>query len=207
MTGLANGGRSSTPNRRLAAPGSMPAWSLSRGKRAACRWLIERQAIARSSRTSSRQDFHSGTKLGEGMNPLHDPLLRCLLLTLWLLPCAIQDWRTRHVSNWLTVPLFIVAWPVAALNGNLALTVAVSVGTYAAWASRAGLGAADGKVAAGLAAFAPQALLVGCLLQGLAFLVIRLRHSVGTSISGVTWFWAGALIVTFVEFAQPRIAR
>ena len=38
---------------------------------------------------------------------------------LWLLPCAIQDRRTRHVSNWLTVPLFIVAWPVALLTGHL----------------------------------------------------------------------------------------
>jgi Flp pilus assembly protein protease CpaA len=28
---------------------------------------------------------------------------------LWLLPCAIQDRRTRHVSNWLTVPLFLLA--------------------------------------------------------------------------------------------------
>ncbi len=30
---------------------------------------------------------------------LADPLLRHMLIMLWLLPCAIQDWRTRHVSN------------------------------------------------------------------------------------------------------------
>ena len=63
---------------------------------------------------------------------LRDPLFRSTLLTLWLLPCAIQDRRTRHVSNWLTVPLFIVAWPVALLTGHLALTCAVFVGVYVA---------------------------------------------------------------------------
>jgi Flp pilus assembly protein protease CpaA len=31
----------------------------------------------------------------------------------WLLPCALQDFRTRRVSNRLTVPLFVLAWPAA----------------------------------------------------------------------------------------------
>ena len=42
-----------------------------------------------------------------------DPLLRHLLVMFWLLPCAIQDRRIRHLSTWLTVPLFTDAWPVA----------------------------------------------------------------------------------------------
>ena len=63
---------------------------------------------------------------------LTDPLLRGALLALWLLPCALQDYRTRRVSNWLTVPLFFLAWPVALLTGNLPLTFAVFVGTFVA---------------------------------------------------------------------------
>lgn len=100
---------------------------------------------------------------------LKDPLARSVLLTAWLLPCAIQDWRTRHVSNWLTVPLFIVAWPIAALTGTLPLTIAVFIGVYVAWASGAGMGPADGKLAVGAGALSPLTLaffvvVIGCIL-------------------------------------------
>ncbi len=61
---------------------------------------------------------------------VHDPF-PLDVLTLWLLPCAIQDRRTRHVSNWLTVPLFI-ARPVAILTDHFVLTFAVFVGVYVA---------------------------------------------------------------------------
>jgi Flp pilus assembly protein protease CpaA len=47
---------------------------------------------------------------------LSDPVLRAAALALWLLPCALQDYRTRHVSNWLTVPLFVLAWRIALLD-------------------------------------------------------------------------------------------
>jgi Flp pilus assembly protein protease CpaA len=130
------------------------------------------------------------------MNPLHDPLLRCLLMTLWLLPCAIQDWRTRRVSNWLTVPLFMVAWPVALLLGNLTLTTAAFLGTYVAWKAKTGMGAADGKIAVGLAAFAPSALAIGFVLEGGVFLARRWREKPGSSIPGAFWFWIGAWLAT-----------
>ena len=97
---------------------------------------------------------------------LADPLLRSVLLTLWLLPCAIQDRRTRHVSNWLTVPLFVLAWPVALLMGNLPLTIATFIGVYMAFRwSGDGFGPADGKIAVGLACIAPLALYVCTALR------------------------------------------
>ena len=46
---------------------------------------------------------------------LQDPLFRSVVMMIWLLPCALQDYRTRHVSNWLTVPLFVLAWRIALL--------------------------------------------------------------------------------------------
>jgi Flp pilus assembly protein protease CpaA len=141
------------------------------------------------------------------MEALRDPLLRCILMAVWLMPCAIQDWRTRRVSNWLTVPLFMLAWPVAVVTGNLPLTLAVLLGTYMAWVAKAGLGAADGKVAVGLAAFAPQALLIGFLMQAMAFIVLRLRHVASTPIPGVIWFWAGTLIVAVASIAQSQVLR
>jgi Flp pilus assembly protein protease CpaA len=62
------------------------------------------------------------------------------------LSCAFQDHRTRRVSNWLTVPLFIVAWPVAILTGHLTLTFAIFLGVYVATKLEPRAGAADGKL-------------------------------------------------------------
>ncbi len=129
---------------------------------------------------------------------LADPLLRHLLVMLWLLPCAIQDRRTRHVSNWLTVPFFIIAWPVAFLTGNLLLTFAVFVGVFVAWRWGGGLGPADGKIAVGLAGMAPPVLVAGVIVQGLAFLYARLRDRQPVRLPGAVGFYLGAVITTLV---------
>ena len=129
---------------------------------------------------------------------LTDPLLRGALLALWLLPCALQDYRTRRVSNWLTVPLFVLAWPVALLTGNLPLTFAVFVGTFVAWRWGGGLGPADGKIAVGLAGMAPPALVTGVIVQGLAFLYARLRDKQPVRLPGAVGFYLGAVITTLV---------
>lgn len=125
---------------------------------------------------------------------LRDPLFRLTVLTLWLLPCAIQDRHTRHVSNWLTVPLFIVAWPVALLTGHFALTFAVFVGVYVATKVESRVGAADGKLMVGLAAFAPLALGIGALLEVAAFAVLRLRSRHDAAIPGALWLYLGSLL-------------
>ena len=36
-------------------------------------------------------------------------MLVSALTAIWLLPCAIQDWRTHQVSNWLTFTAIAVA--------------------------------------------------------------------------------------------------
>ena len=125
---------------------------------------------------------------------LADPLLRHVLVMLWLLPCAIQDRRTRHVSNWLTVPLFILAWPVALLTGHLALTFAVFVGVYVATKLEPRAGAADGKLMVGLAAFAPLALGMGVCWK------LRSSPRGGcaaggmSAIPGALWLYAGSVL-------------
>ena len=129
---------------------------------------------------------------------LRDPLLRSTVLTLWLLPCAIQDRRTRHVSNWLTVPLFIVAWPVALLTGHLALTFAVFVGVYVATKLEPRAGAADGKLMVGLAAFAPLALGLSVLLEVVVFAALRVRNLRSTPIPGAVWLYVGCLLSAMV---------
>jgi len=129
---------------------------------------------------------------------LADPVLRCTLAMLWLLPCAIQDRRTRRVSNWLTVPLFVLAWPVALLTGNLPLTFAVFVGAFVAWRWGGGLGPADGKIAVGLAGMAPPALLATVIILALAFLYARLRDRHPVRLPGAVGFYLGAATAALV---------
>jgi len=133
---------------------------------------------------------------------LRDPLFRSVLMVFWLLPCAIQDRRIRHVSNWLTVPLFVVAWPVAILTNHLALTFAVFVGVYVATKLEPRAGAADGKLMVGLAAFAPLALGISVLLEVAAFFVLRLRGHSDAAIPGVLWLYGGCLLSASLQIAS-----
>lgn len=143
-----------------------------------------------------------------GLDLLRDPFLRSVALVLWLLPCALQDYRTRHVSNWLTVPLFILAWPVALLTGNLLLMFAVFVGVLVAWRWGGGVGPADGKIAVGLAGIVPLALLISVVVQGLAFLHARLRTGQPLRLPGATGFYLGlaiaALALAFLKHLPPH---
>jgi len=134
---------------------------------------------------------------------LREPLFRSLLMVFWLLPCAIQDRRTRRVSNWLTVPLFFLAWPVAIVTDHLALTFAVFVGVYVATQLEPRAGAADGKLMVGLAAFAPLALGIGVLLEVVAFAVLRLHCRQETAIPGALWLYVGCMLSTILLFARP----
>ncbi len=132
---------------------------------------------------------------------LADPLPRHVLVMLWLLPCAIQDRRTRQVSNWLTVPLFLLACPVALLTGHFALTFAVFVGVYVATKLEPRAGAADGKLMVGLAAFAPMALGMGVLLEVAVFAARRLRGRRDVAIPGALWLYVGSLMSALLLIA------
>jgi len=133
---------------------------------------------------------------------LRDPLFRSVLMVLWLLPCAIQDYRTRRVSNWLTIPLFLIAWPVAFLTDHFPLTFAIFVGVYVASKLEPRFGAADGKLMVGLAAFAPLALAIAVLLEAIVFILQRLRGKRSAVIPGALWLWAGTLLGISLQLAS-----
>jgi len=132
---------------------------------------------------------------------LADPLLRLALLALWLLPCAIQDWRTRRVANWLTVPLFLLAWPCALALHTVPLTLATFAGCWFAFQFAAGgMGGADGKIATGVAALTPAALIAGLVLCGLACGSLRLRGVRNPHLPGAVCFYLG-VVLTFLALA------
>jgi Flp pilus assembly protein protease CpaA len=135
-----------------------------------------------------------------------------VILFISLLPlgaAAWQDMRSRHVSNWITLPLFFLAWPLAwRLHGwtGLAVTGVVFLATFLA--TPYGFGAADGKLAVFLAALGGlPAVLLALGLMLLIFLLVRLLPDLaqrlaivhveadGNHIAGVVGFFLAGLAV------------
>ncbi len=139
---------------------------------------------------------------------------RVLLTSLIPLAAAAwQDMRTRRVSNWITIPLFFLAWPLAwGLHGweGLAVTGVVFLVTFLAMPF--GFGAADGKLAVFLAAAAGlPAVLLGLGLVLLLFGLMRLfpglgerlaivhEEEDGRHVAGVVGFFLAAAVFLLVE--------
>ena len=120
-------------------------------------------------------------------------LATTLLLALYLLPCAWQDWRTRHVSNWLTIPAFVAAWPLALWAGNFPLALAVFAGCYIAWNMK-GMGAADAKLAVLVAAVAPLAIAVAGVLLAVGFVVGRVWRRAPQRLPAAVWLCAACAV-------------
>ena len=140
-----------------------------------------------------------------------------VVLFISLLPLGLaawQDMRTRHVSNWITIPLFLIAWPLAwRLDGwsGVGVTAVVFAITYAAMPY--GFGAADGKLAVYLAAAGGAALaLLGLLINLLILLLARLfpnasrrlailhEEEDGRHVAGVPGIFLAITVFLLIEF-------
>ncbi|MCX6031772.1 MAG: A24 family peptidase [Chloroflexi bacterium] len=126
------------------------------------------------------------------------------VMTWVLLPCALQDYRTREISNWLTVPLFFLAWPAAIYLNTLTLTFATFLGFWLAFKLGSGMGPADGKIAVAVAALTPLGLLAGIAVSGLVFLWQRLRRRPPVSIPGAVTFYAG-VVISFLLLVSDKL--
>lgn len=126
-----------------------------------------------------------------------------LALTLFLLPCAIQDWRYHQVSNWLTLPAFAVGWIVAFYLHNTIWATSIFLGCYVAWSMKA-IGAADGKVATLVAAIAPASLTITGVLLGLTFLLLRLEGCRNARLPTVVWLWLSCLLYAILLSASTQ---
>jgi Flp pilus assembly protein protease CpaA len=98
------------------------------------------------------------------------------VLLISLLPLGVAAWqdiRTRHVSNWITIPLFVLAWPLAWwLHGWEGLAVTGVVFLVTLFAMPYGFGAADGKLAVFLAAVGGALAVLLALLMSLVILIV-----------------------------------
>ncbi len=140
-----------------------------------------------------------------------------VILCLSLIPLGLASWqdmRTRHVSNWITIPLFFLAWPLAwRLHGWEGVFVTGVVFLITLLAMPVGFGAADGKLAVYLAALGGIPLvLLAFLLLLLLFLAARLFPGLaerlvilhdeedGRHVSGVPGFFLADAAFLFLSF-------
>ncbi len=116
------------------------------------------------------------------------PDLLHFALTALVILGGQQDWRRREVSNWITIPLFLLGLAGAAgwwLCGHLPIPALAILSFLLFW--RLGwLGGADVKILAGLWGLWPLGGLAAILGLGLwGLLAILLRRSPSIRIPGV----------------------
>ena len=118
-----------------------------------------------------------------------------IVLVIWLLVCAWQDWRTGEVSNWLTVPAMfsagIFAW--SAGRDAFLLFLVVLVGVVILF-YLGGLGGADAKILVVLGGYWPLALVVAILVQGVWGVITLLRKGRTAGFRAVPTYAAGVLV-------------
>ncbi|MCO6451210.1 MAG: prepilin peptidase [Caldilineales bacterium] len=132
---------------------------------------------------------------------MNESLLSSLLLALWLIPCALFDWRQHRVPNWLTLPALPLALCWGWRQGTLALTLLVFAASYLAFVS-GGMGGADGKLAIVQAAFAPAALAWTGLSLLITFILIRLLGWESRRLPAGPWFLAGSVLALLAAWGM-----
>jgi len=117
------------------------------------------------------------------------------IVMIWLVICAIQDWRRGEVSNWLTLPAMGAGILYAVLAGGerLILCAAVLVGLMLLY-FLGSLGGADVKVLVALAGLWPAAMLAALLVQGIWGAVVLLRRGKGVEFRAIPAYALGAAI-------------
>jgi len=119
------------------------------------------------------------------------------LLTLLLAPATYFDLRARRIPNWLTLPPLPVALWWAWGHDTLGLTLTVLAAGYLAFRF-GGLGGADGKLAAVVAAVSPPALALSGLLLLAGFALNRFRGR-PNSLPAAPLFFAATTIILLIS--------
>ncbi len=133
------------------------------------------------------------------------PLVRLAVVCLWLLPAGVQDWRSRNVSNWLTVPALVITPVVALLVGSIPLFIGFFIVLLFAYYSFTWglLDAADAKVMVVLSVLAPEGLIVSLVMIGVALLITRLKGQRNVQVPLVSIFAAGTMLALPIFLLWP----
>ena len=96
-----------------------------------------------------------------------------LAVFILMILAAVQDYRNREVSNWITVPLFIGGVAIILVHQNLLLII-VSLLLLFIW-HKGWMGGADVKVLVGLLGVWATSAFVSIFAIGVQGLIARLR--------------------------------
>ena len=111
-----------------------------------------------------------------------------VLVSTWLITCAMTDWRTGRVPNILTLPVMLLgmlltSWHVVTQGDYMgpAMLAILWALFYAGWAAR-WYGGGDAKIRMALAALWPRrylliALLLSAILAGVIVLILDFRRT------------------------------
>jgi hypothetical protein len=97
----------------------------------------------------------------------------CFSIFVLMILAAVQDYKTREVSNWITVPLFIGGMVVILVHQNLLLII-VSLILLFIW-QKGWMGGADVKVLIGLLGIWSTSAFISIFAIGIQGLITRLR--------------------------------
>jgi Flp pilus assembly protein protease CpaA len=109
------------------------------------------------------------------MNIAYLPILHFSLFSLtWM--GGWQDWHTREVSNWISVPIFLAGFLASVLRAfQLDFTAMLVTALLLYYWNRNWLGGADVKMLSGLLGLWPTAAIWGLAGMGIVGLVFVLR--------------------------------
>lgn len=128
-----------------------------------------------------------------------------LVLLAWLAVCAAQDWRSREVSNWLTLPPLAAGLIYTAVQGwERLLLFGLVVSVCSVLFRLGGMGGADVKILAVLSAFSPLMLMAALAAQGITGLVVWRRSGRRAAFPAVPAYAAGAVLSFVFQFFLPK---
>jgi len=133
-----------------------------------------------------------------------------LAVFAWLLICAIQDWRSRAIGNWLTLPPLAFAFClrlVGLIQGTL-LPLLVALAFLLLFWQRGWIGGADAKVSLALALLDMQVFAWAWLGLGVWYLGLRLCYGrkCDHRLPAFVGFTTGAGALLVVETLQQGVS-
>jgi len=125
---------------------------------------------------------------------------------VWLLVCAVQDWRRREVNNWLTLPPLTLTFclRLAGLIHEPPLPLLVAIAFLLVFWQRGWIGGADAKASLALAMLDVQVFAWAWLGLGVWYLGLRLCYGriCDRRLPAFVGFASGACALLVVEVLQ-----
>ena len=130
---------------------------------------------------------------------MSEQLIIAGIVIVWLIVCALFDWKHGEVPNWLTLPGMAAGIIFAIISGGdrLIILVAAFIGLMVLFLLKS-MGGADVKVLTALAGLWPAALLAALLAQGIWGAVVLIRKGRGAAFRAIPAYALGAAVSVII---------